>query len=84
LEKNEGKMKLEVLGETHTFMNIITEYAWEAGAKQASYIIQHPYMSEPHLIVSAKNPKKTLSDASQIISEKATEFQKSFKRATKK
>ncbi len=84
LEKKANKLKLQVLGETHTFLNLITEYAWLAHASQASYIIQHPYLSEPELIVTSSNPKKTLRDATQILIDRAEEFRLSFKRALKK
>ena len=84
LENSAGKLKVEVRGETHTLLNIITEYAWVAKATQASYIISHPYLSEPELIVRSQNPKKTLSDAAGMVIEKTDDFQKSFKRAQRK
>ncbi len=84
LEKKADKLKLEVRGETHTFLNLITEYAWLARASQASYTIKHPYLSEPVLKVISPNPKKTLSDAAQIIIDRAKEFQKGVERALKK
>jgi DNA-directed RNA polymerase subunit L len=84
LEKKPDKLKLQVLGETHTFLNLLSEYAWLANAKQASYIIRHPYLSEPELIVKSSNPKRTLRDAAQIIIDRTEEFQRSFKRALRK
>ena len=84
LEKKADKLKLQVTGETHTFLNLVSEYAWLAKAKQASYIVKHPYLSEPELIVKSSNPKKTLKDANQIIIDRTEEFQRSFKRALKK
>ncbi len=84
MEKKADKLKLQVLGETHTFLNLISEYAWLAKAKQASYIIKHPYLSEPELIIRASNPKKTLRDATQIMIDRTEEFQRSFKRALRK
>jgi DNA-directed RNA polymerase subunit L len=83
LEQTTDKLKLQVLGETHTFLNLITEYAWLAKASQACYIIKHPYLSEPELIVKSANPRKTLRDAAQIIVDKTEEFQKGFKRLLK-
>ena len=84
LESKPGKLKLNVLGETHTLLNLITEYAWMAKASQASYIIEHPYLSDPTLIVKSANPKKTLKDAATIIIDKTEEFQRGFKRALRK
>lgn len=84
LENKPDTVKMTIMGETHTFMNLITEYAWEAKAKQASYMLRHPYLSSPELSVKSKNPKKTLKDASQIIIDRAEEFKKAFLRAAKK
>jgi len=84
IEKKPDKLSMEVVGETHTLLNVLTEYAWEAKASQASYIIDHPYLSQPELTVKSKNPKKTLSDAAQIIIDSSREFKVGFERALKK
>ena len=84
LEKKPEKLSIEVAGETHTFLNILTEYAWEAKARQASYIIQHPYLSQPELIVISKDPKKTLADAAQMVAERSKEFKTAFDRSMRK
>ena len=65
-------------------LNLIRENSWKAGAKQASYIIQHPYISQPEIIVRSKNPSKTLKDAAQIVVDDAKAFSVAFKRAMKK
>lgn len=84
LDSNPGKLRVEVLGESHTLLNIITEYAWKTNPKQVSYVIEHPYLSQPELIVRSKNPKKTLSDASQLVIDATKDFSAAFKRASKK
>jgi DNA-directed RNA polymerase subunit L len=84
LENTEKKLKLELTGETHTFLNLITEYAWLAKASQALYTIKHPYLSQPQLSIISNNPRKTLSDAAQIIIDRTDEFGKNFERALKK
>ena len=84
LEKKPNRLRVEVLGETHTLLNLVTEYAWLAKASQASYIIQHPYLSEPELIINSTDPKKTLSNAAQIIIDRAKEFKLGFERALKR
>ena len=84
IEKGKEKMRVEVRGETHTMLNLIRENSWKAGAKQASYIIQHPYISQPEIIVRSKNPSKTLKDAAQIVVDDAKAFSVAFKRAMKK
>jgi DNA-directed RNA polymerase subunit L len=84
IEKKPDKIRMEVIGESHTLLNVLTEYAWEAKASQASYVIDHPYLSNPELMVKAKNPKKVLSDAAQIVIDRSKEFQTAFGRAVKK
>ena len=83
LEKQDEKIVLEVHGETHTFLNLLRENAWKAGSKQASYITEHPHLSEPKLVIRSKNPKKILDDATQMIIDQAKEFEKEFKRVSK-
>ena len=84
IEKKKDKLRVEVRGETHTILNLIRENAWKAGARQASYIIQHPYISQPEIIVRSRNPAKTLKDAAQMIADDSKEFSQAFKRAMKK
>ena len=84
LESKTDKLKVEVKGETHTLLNIVSEYAWDAGASQSSYIIEHPYLSQPKLIVRSKNPKKTMSDAAQLVADRSKEFKVAFDRVSKK
>jgi DNA-directed RNA polymerase subunit L len=82
VESDAKKMVIEVQGETHTFLGLLRENAWEAGARQVSYIIRHPYLSEPKLTVRADNPKKVLDSAAQMILDEAKDFEKEFKRAS--
>jgi DNA-directed RNA polymerase subunit L len=84
LESTEGKMSLEVRGENHTFLNLIRENAWDAGSKQSSYMIEHPYLSEPKLIIRADNPRKILDNSAQAILDDAKDFEKEFKRVSAK
>ncbi len=84
IEKGKEKMRVEVRGETHTMLNLIRENSWKAGAKQATYIIQHPYISQPEMIIRSKNPAKTLKDAAQLVIDDAKSFSTAFSRAMKK
>lgn len=84
LENKDNKMVLEVQGEDHTFLNILKECAWECGCDQASYIIEHPYLSQPKFIIRAKNPKKVLENAAQMIIEQTKEFENEFNRVLSK
>jgi DNA-directed RNA polymerase subunit L len=84
VEKGKEKLRAEVRGETHTMLNLIRENAWKAGAKQASYIIQHPYISRPEIIIRSKKPSKTMQDAAQMVIDDSRTFTTEFKRAMKK
>lgn len=84
LEKTPESVKIEVTDETHTLLNLLREKSWKAGASQASYMIEHPYLSNPKITIRAKNPKKVLSDASQMIIDDAREFGKEFGKVLKK
>jgi len=83
VEKGKEKMKIEVGGETHTFLNLLREKAWESGCDQASYIVEHPYQSDPIVIVKAKNPIKVLSDAGTKVTDQVKEFSRHFSRLAK-
>jgi DNA-directed RNA polymerase subunit L len=84
IEDGSDKLKIEVQGETHTLLNVIRENAWKSGAEQASYMIAHPYMSQPVITIRAKNPKKVLVAAAQVLSDDSKEFVAAFNRAWKK
>lgn len=84
IEKTKNTLKVEVIGEDHTLLNLLRENAWKAGADQASYIIEHPYLSQPKITVISSNPQKILSESAQIAVDDAATFQKEFKKALKK
>ena len=84
LEKKKDSWKIEVQGESHTLVNALREKSWEKGAQQASYAINHPYLSQPVITVRAENPKKVLSDSAQAVADDAKDFQKELARASKK
>lgn len=84
VKSEKDMLSLFVKGEDHTLLNLLKENSWKRGAKQASYIIKHPYMSEPNLIIRGEKPKKILSDANQMIIDDAKEFGVLFSREIKK
>jgi len=84
IEKGKERLRVVVRGETHTMLNLIRENTWKAGARQSSYIIQHPYISQPEIIVRSKNPSKTLRDSAQMVIDDSRDFSVAFKRAMKK
>mgnify|MGYP000421492278 CR=1 FL=1 len=84
LSKEENKVKIEVIGESHTLLNLLRENAWKTGAKQVSYMIKHPYLSNPEIIIKSGQYKKVLSDAATLIEDEAKAFGREFQRLTKK
>jgi DNA-directed RNA polymerase subunit L len=78
VEKTKDGIKLEVAGETHTLLNLIRENAFKNGAAQASYIIEHPYMSQPMLIIKSGQPKKVMKDSADQIVYDVSKFKKAF------
>ena len=80
LEKKKDKWKIQVDGEGHTLLNLLRENAWKKKARQASYMIKHPYLSKPEITVIGPNPKKILADAAQMIIDDAKAFRNAFKK----
>ncbi|MBU2520025.1 MAG: hypothetical protein KKB03_02165 [Nanoarchaeota archaeon] len=81
LEKGKDKLKIEMAGECHTLLNLLREKAWKEGAEQSSYMIRHPYLSQPEITIFGSNPKKTLIDSATVIEAEAKRFSLEFKRA---
>lgn len=84
LEKEKNKLKIGVSGETHTLMNLLRENCWKAGAKQAAYVVEHPYLSEPKIVVRGSDPKKVLNSAAQLTEKQVSDFLREFRKAGKK
>ncbi|MFQ5648144.1 MAG: DNA-directed RNA polymerase subunit L [Candidatus Aenigmatarchaeota archaeon] len=84
LEKKKSKLIVEVRGASYTLLNVLREKAWEAGAKQATYKIEHPYLARPKIVIQAKEPKKVLKAAAQRVADEAKEFDRVFSRALKR
>ena len=84
IESSDKKVNIELVGESETLANLLRKNLWDAGAEQAAYMKEHPYLSMPKVIVYGKNPKKMLDNASQKIIDQTKEFQVEFKRALEK
>ncbi len=84
LENSDKKVNIELAGESETLVNLLRKKLWEAGADQAAFMREHPYLSMPKIIVYGKNPMKLLDNAAQKIIDQAEEFQIEFKRALSK
>ena len=84
IKKAKNTLRVEVQGEDHTLLNVLREKAWTAGATQASYMIRHPYLSEPTISIIAADPKKVLVAAAQHVATDAAAFQRAFAAALKR
>ena len=65
LDEDKSKIKIEI--DSITFANMINERAWEKPVNFSSFKLDHPYLKNPVLLVSASNPRKVLLDASNDI-----------------
>ena len=76
LEKDKGKLKLEVIGEDHTLMNALRKELWnDKDTEIAGYKIEHSLVGNPILIVEhKKDAKKALLDAVERLKKKNKEF----------
>ncbi len=72
-KKNE--LEIEITGETHTLCNALRKTLMEdKDVEAAAYVIEHPIIGEPKLYIKAKNPKKSLQNAAEIIKSRCEEF----------
>ena len=82
LEDNEAKISIK--GESNTLLNLLRESIWKQKPESATYKVDHPYLSDPELIVKAKNPMKVLDDSAQDILDQVKELGKEFSKVLKK
>ena len=68
-------LEIEITGETHTLCNALRKTLMEdKDVEAAAYVIEHPIIGEPKLYIKAKNPKKSLQNAAEIIKSRCEEF----------
>ena len=83
LESTKTKLRLEVKGEDHTFMNILKKELYNDKAlKYAGYKIGHIYAGVPELILETegKDPKKVLLEAVSRLRKLDKELLSKFKK----
>lgn len=77
IEDENGKMKIRI--PDLTMVNLINENIWQQkGVEVAAYATEHPYLSQPVLLVKSKNPKKSILDACQQIVDDVSSLKKQF------
>jgi DNA-directed RNA polymerase subunit L len=76
LDKEKGKLRIEVVGEDHTLMNALRKELWDdKDTEVAGYKIEHSLIGNPILVVEhKKDAKKALLDAVERLKKKNKEF----------
>ncbi|MEM4244702.1 MAG: DNA-directed RNA polymerase subunit L [Candidatus Nanoarchaeia archaeon] len=83
LEKSKNFLKIEIVGEDHTFCNALRKELWnDKDVKVSGYELSHSFVSNPILIVetSSKNPKAVLNDAVKRLKQANDEMRSAFKK----
>ncbi len=87
LEKEKNKIRIEIIGETHTFCNVLRKELWnDDDVKVAGYNIEHPLVSNPVLTLETdkKDPKKVLESAIKRLRDKNDKIKEAVKSVSKK
>lgn len=88
LLKREGNtIEMELVGEDHTIANLIAKYAIrKPGVVYSSYIISHPLIGNPVIVLStdgSRDPLDVIEEVLRDIIKDASEFQRAFEEALK-
>ncbi|MHC1601190.1 MAG: DNA-directed RNA polymerase subunit L [Candidatus Nezhaarchaeales archaeon] len=86
LEKNEKSMKFEVIGEGHTFCNLLRDFLMKnPDVEFAAYRIDHPLVSNPifYLRTRQSKPEDALKKAAEEIIKVLETFKNNFMEALK-
>ena len=83
IESTKNKLKLEIKGEDHTFVNSLRKELWnDKAVKAAGYQIEHTQTTNPVLILETKDksPKKVLEGAVSRLKKQTKELFSLFKK----
>jgi len=91
LKKTKDEMRIEILGEGHTFCNLLQKALLEDETVElGGYSIEHPLVSNPVIYVRMKEkrkpekrPETALKEAAEKIRQRNREFRSSFEKALK-
>ncbi|KSW11725.1 DNA-directed RNA polymerase subunit L [Pyrodictium occultum] len=88
LLKREGNsVELELVGEDHTMANLIAKYAIrKPGVVYSSYMIPHPLIGNPVIVLSTDGSRDPLDVVEEVLSDiirDAREFRRAFEEALK-
>ncbi len=83
LEKSKNLLKIELVGEDHTFCNALRKELWnDKDVKVSGYELTHSLVSKPIIIVetTSKNPKTALLDAVKRMKSANDDMRSAFKK----
>jgi len=91
LKKTTDEMRIEILGEGHTFCNLLQKALLEDETVEVGgYSVEHPLVSNPVVHVRMKEkrrpekrPETALKEATEKIRHRSREFRISFEKALK-
>ncbi|MEM0217364.1 MAG: DNA-directed RNA polymerase subunit L [Candidatus Nezhaarchaeales archaeon] len=86
LEKSEKSLRFEIIGEGHTFCNILRDFLQRnPNVEFVAYRIDHPLVSNPVFYVRVKNgrPEDVLKKAAEEIINALEDFKAIIKSAMK-
>ena len=81
IEQDKEKLKVEI--DDLTLVNIIHENLWKTKIDYSAYVKEHPYLSQPVILVKSKDPKKSLIEAAEKIVEDCDVLKKKIEKAVK-
>ncbi|MBC7088679.1 MAG: DNA-directed RNA polymerase subunit L [Tissierellales bacterium] len=75
IKDTKKELEIEIDGESHTLCNALRKILMEdKDVLSAAYVIEHPIVGEPKLYINAKNPRKSLKNASETLKSRCEEF----------
>lgn len=81
LEDGKNKLKIELVGETHTVPKAIQNALLQDKTVEFAVAdIDHPLVSNPVVIVKGKNPKLSLKKALKSLKKDFSDIEKAFRR----
>ena len=85
LKRTPEELRIEVVGEGHTFCNLLESTLLEnEGVEFAGYDIAHPLISNPVVFIRTKNgkePEEALKEAVEKILQRGRELSEAFNKA---
>ena len=87
LKRTSNELKIEIVGEGHTFCNVLQKALLEDDAiEMAGYNLPHPLTSNPTIYVQTKKglkPETAIQNAVKKIRKQNKEFRTTFEKALK-